>query len=111
MSELPDAAQRQPVLPATLVTAGESDPAATEARSQLKFLLQLAYSGELAATRAYLGHRYSLKDAVERAEVGKIAREKWDLPPPREDIRIAFEQFNQGHEQRLARVRVPLFIR
>jgi hypothetical protein len=46
------------------------------ARAQLTFLLQLAYSGELAATRAYLGHRRSLRDPSERAELGKIIRDE-----------------------------------
>jgi hypothetical protein len=46
------------------------------AREQLSFLLQLAYSGELAATRAYLGHRDSLKDRKERVEVAKIVRDE-----------------------------------
>ncbi len=45
-------------------------------RAQLTFLLQLAYSGELAATRAYLGHRWSLQEATERAELGKIIRDE-----------------------------------
>jgi rubrerythrin len=46
------------------------------AREQLTFLLQLAYSGELAAIRAYLGHRRSLRDRTERAELGKIIRDE-----------------------------------
>jgi hypothetical protein len=46
------------------------------ARDQLSWLLQLAYSGELAATRAYLGHRYSLRDPTERAELAKIIRDE-----------------------------------
>ena len=33
----------------------------TVALEQLVFLLQLAYSGELAAIRAYLGHRHSVE--------------------------------------------------
>src|SRR5262244_1519236 len=45
------------------------------AREQLVFLLQLAYSGELAATRAYLGHRHSV-EGLERAEIGKIVRDE-----------------------------------
>ena len=45
------------------------------AREQLVFLLQLAYSGELAATRAYLGHRHSVRGS-ERAEIGKIVRDE-----------------------------------
>ncbi|HZH04063.1 MAG TPA: ferritin-like domain-containing protein [Myxococcaceae bacterium] len=46
------------------------------AREQLVFLLQLAYSGELAAARAYLGHRHSVRDASVRAEIGKITRDE-----------------------------------
>lgn len=46
------------------------------AREQLIFLLQLAYSGELAAVRAYLGHRSSLRSRRERAEVAQIIREE-----------------------------------
>jgi hypothetical protein len=45
-------------------------------REQLIFLLQLAYSGELAATLAYLGHRHSLRDRATRAALGKIIREE-----------------------------------
>ena len=46
------------------------------AREQLTFLLQLAYSGELAATRAYLGHHRSLRDPPERAELATIVRDE-----------------------------------
>jgi hypothetical protein len=46
------------------------------ARGQLAFLLQLAYSGELAATRAYLGHRHSLRDREERAQLTKIIHDE-----------------------------------
>lgn len=46
------------------------------AREQLTFLLQLAYSGELAATRAYLGHRRSLRSRTERAELEAIIRDE-----------------------------------
>ncbi len=49
---------------------------AAYAREQLVFLLQLAYSGELAATLAYIGHRHSLTSPAERAEVGRIARDE-----------------------------------
>jgi len=45
------------------------------AREQLIFLIQLAYSGELAATRAYLGHRHAVQ-GLERAEIGKIIRDE-----------------------------------
>ena len=56
--------------------AGVNGARAGIAREQLVFLLQLAYSGELAATRAYLGHRRSLADRTERAELGKIVRDE-----------------------------------
>jgi rubrerythrin len=52
------------------------DELARHALGQLRFLLQLAYSGELAAIRAYLGHRHSLRDRVERAELSKIIRDE-----------------------------------
>ncbi|MGE0456131.1 MAG: ferritin-like domain-containing protein [Vicinamibacteria bacterium] len=52
------------------------DARARFARAQLRFLLQLAYSGELAATRAYLGHHHSLRDRTERAELAKIIRDE-----------------------------------
>ncbi len=45
------------------------------AREQLVFLLQLASSGELAAIRAYLGHRHSV-EGLERVEIGKIIRDE-----------------------------------
>jgi rubrerythrin len=49
---------------------------AARARGQLTFLLQLAYSGELAATRAYLGHHASLRDPTERAELAQVIRDE-----------------------------------
>jgi rubrerythrin len=49
---------------------------ARHALGQLRFLLQLAYSGELAAIRAYLGHRHALKQRAERAELTKIIRDE-----------------------------------
>lgn len=52
------------------------DERARHALGQLRFLLQLACSAELAAARAYLGHHHSLKDRVERAEVMRIARDE-----------------------------------
>jgi len=61
---------------AVLVRRESSDARARFARIQLTFLLQLAYSGELAATRAYLGHRHSLRDRTERAELAKIIRDE-----------------------------------
>jgi hypothetical protein len=52
------------------------DQDAAFARSQLTLLLQLAYSGELAATLAYLGHRRPLEDPQERAQLGLIIRDE-----------------------------------
>jgi hypothetical protein len=46
------------------------------ARAQLSFLLQLAYSGERGAARAYLGHAASLRDPRERAGVRRILRDE-----------------------------------
>ena len=40
-------------------------------------ILQLAYSGELAAAYAYRGHWHSLTDADERARIEKIENEEW----------------------------------
>lgn len=51
-------------------------PAALRARGELVRLLQLAYSGELGAIRAYLGHRAALRDRAERADLGRITREE-----------------------------------
>jgi rubrerythrin len=66
-------ASTRPVASAALAS---DDARALFAREQLTFLLQLAYSGELAATRAYLGHRTSLRDPAERAELGRIIRDE-----------------------------------
>ena len=44
--------------------------------SRLGRLLQLAYSGELAAIHAYLGHRESLKDFAERLELRRIIEDE-----------------------------------
>lgn len=49
---------------------------AFQARENLKVLLPLAYSGELAAARAYAGHRASLRDATERRELWRITKEE-----------------------------------
>ena len=57
----------------------EPDPdagPAEAARRDLALLLQLAFSGELGAIRAYLGHRASLHDPRERAELGAIIRDE-----------------------------------
>jgi rubrerythrin len=40
-------------------------------------LLQLAYSGELAAAYAYRGHWHSVSDADERDRIEKIENEEW----------------------------------
>lgn len=40
-------------------------------------MLQLAYSGELAAAYAYRGHWHSLTDADERTRIEKIENEEW----------------------------------
>ena len=42
---------------------------AAEARRELVALLQLAHSGELAASLAYAGHAASVRDPVERARI------------------------------------------
>jgi hypothetical protein len=52
------------------------DLRASAARAHLVFLLQLAYSGELGAARAYAGHAHSLHDPAERAELRKILRDE-----------------------------------
>jgi hypothetical protein len=54
----------------------ESRPSADWARGQLLFLLQLAYSGELGAARAYAGHRVALSVPFQRAQLGKILRDE-----------------------------------
>jgi rubrerythrin len=40
-------------------------------------LLQLAYSGELAAAHAYRGHWHSVTDAEERKRIEQIENEEW----------------------------------
>lgn len=40
-------------------------------------ILQLAYSGELAAARAYRGHWHSLRNPEERERIRKIEDEEW----------------------------------
>lgn len=49
----------------------------SEARAALTALLQLAYSGELAAARAYGGHWRALADPEERRAIAEIEREEW----------------------------------
>jgi len=46
-------------------------------RQNLITLLQLAYSGELAAAYAYRGHWHSVRDKYERAGIEKIEKEEW----------------------------------
>jgi rubrerythrin len=48
-----------------------------ESRERLVAILQLAYSGELAAGLAYRGHWRSLKDEQERDRVRAIEDEEW----------------------------------
>ncbi len=38
--------------------------------------MQLAYSGELAATHAYIGHARSVRDPAEKAEIGVIEKQE-----------------------------------
>ena len=44
---------------------------------QLVSILQLAYSGELAAAYAYRGHWRSVRDTAEKARIEKIENEEW----------------------------------
>lgn len=46
------------------------------AQQELIALLQLAYSGELAAAHAYRGHWHSVADAAERARIAEIEQEE-----------------------------------
>jgi rubrerythrin len=62
--------------PITLGVLQTRSLAADSALAQLRFLLQLAYSGELGAIRAYLGHRHSMRSPSERNELLKILREE-----------------------------------
>ena len=45
-------------------------------QQELIALLQLAYSGELAAAHAYHGHWHSVSDATERAHIAEIEQEE-----------------------------------
>lgn len=49
----------------------------TRSRQQLIALLQLAYSGELAAAHAYRGHAASVADSEERERIRVIEGEEW----------------------------------
>ena len=46
-------------------------------KGKLITILQLAYSGELAAAYAYRGHWHSLRDPQDRARVKQIEEEEW----------------------------------
>src|SRR5262245_39798251 len=46
-------------------------------RSDLIQILQLAYSGELAAAYAYRGHARSVADPAEQARIRQIEDEEW----------------------------------
>lgn len=59
---------------ALAVVADEA--ALAPAKRELRLLLELAYSGELGAAWAYLGHSRALKDGPEREEVARICRDE-----------------------------------
>ena len=46
-------------------------------RAKLIAILQMAYSGELAAGYAYRGHGHSVSDAAEKARIKTIEDEEW----------------------------------
>ncbi|HKD16761.1 MAG TPA: ferritin-like domain-containing protein [Thermoanaerobaculia bacterium] len=48
-----------------------------DSRSALIQILQLAYSGELAAAYAYRGHARSVRNPEERARIRQIEEEEW----------------------------------
>lgn len=50
----------------------------TETRRKMVRLLQLAFSGELAAALAYQGHARSVKSPQERAMITKIEKDEWE---------------------------------
>jgi rubrerythrin len=49
----------------------------SDRRADLIEILQLAYSGELAAAHAYRGHSKSVRDLDERARIRQIEDEEW----------------------------------
>src|SRR5260370_42295044 len=51
--------------------------AENDSRNQLIALLQLAYSGELAAAHAYRGHWHSVSSVDERESIRKIEDDEW----------------------------------
>ena len=55
---------------------GESKELTAKAERELIALLQLAHSGELAASLAYDGHWRSVRDPAERREIHEIEREE-----------------------------------
>lgn len=48
-----------------------------DSKQKLITILQLAYSGELAAAYAYRGHWHSVRDKDERARIEQIENEEW----------------------------------
>jgi len=50
---------------------------ASDSRDELIALLQLAYSGELAAAHAYRGHWHSVRQTDERESIRKIEEDEW----------------------------------
>src|SRR6266849_5875738 len=50
---------------------------ASDSRDELIALLQLAYSGELAAAHAYRGHWHSVRQTEERESIRKIEEDEW----------------------------------
>lgn len=61
---------------ATTRASMAAHPDAALAREQLAFLLQLAYSGELGAARAYAGHHAALRDRADRNALMRILRDE-----------------------------------
>jgi len=57
---------------ASVAAVDPADAVAARAREEFVFLLQLAYSGELGAARAYAGHAAVLTDAAQKRGVRKI---------------------------------------
>ena len=64
------------VLERPLAERASSERAAAS-RTALIALLQLAYSGELAAAHAYRGHARSVSKPEERAAIEEIERDEW----------------------------------
>ena len=67
--------ERAAATPAAALALDSLDTAASQAN--LVALLQLAYSGELAAAHAYRGHARSVRDPEERRRIEEIEREEW----------------------------------